>query len=377
MEKQDWNHLGDEIKFLVQNAVNNQDYSKLNENVTEIVHQAMGQIGKGLQDVANRLQTGSIQQERTVSKKEEVPSFVNVQALKIKTGIWSIVGGLLTTIWGIGFLVLLTAFLLYGTSASNIYVVGIVIALVLFGLSLVFLLHNLNKTRCIDRYENYCHFLTGHAYYEISELAKQTGRSVQHVRKDVRRMLALGWFPEGNLDAKETCLMLTKKAYEQYITVQNAYAERKQQEAILTPQVKMILDEGQKYLDQIHTCNEKIIGEEISPKISRMELLVHQILEQVKKQPKAADDLRKMMSYYLPTAVKLLGAYADMDVQAIQGENIACVKKEIENTLDTLNVAFEKLSDEIFRDLAWDVSTDISVLHTMLAQEGLTKSPLS
>ena len=51
-------------------------------------------------------------------------------------------------------------------------------------------------------------------------------------------------------------------------------------------------------------------------------------------------------------------------------------KKEIEKTLDTLNMAFEKLLDDLFQETAWDVSTDISVLHTMLAQEGLTEDGL-
>ena len=46
---------------------------------------------------------------------------------------------------------------------------------------------------------------------------------------------------------------------------------------------------------------------------------------------------------------------------------------EIEQTLDTLNEAFEKLLDSLFEDVAWDVSSDISVLHTMLAQEGLVE----
>lgn len=59
--------------------------------------------------------------------------------------------------------------------------------------------------------------------------------------------------------------------------------------------------------------------------------------------------------------------------QPVQGENITASKKEIEETIDTLNIAFEKLLDSIFRDTAWDVSTDISVLHTVLAQEGLTE----
>lgn len=41
--------------------------------------------------------------------------------------------------------------------------------------------------------------------------------------------------------------------------------------------------------------------------------------------------------------------------------------------MDTLNIAFEKLLDSLFQETAWDVSSDISVLNTMLAQEGLTE----
>ena len=51
-------------------------------------------------------------------------------------------------------------------------------------------------------------------------------------------------------------------------------------------------------------------------------------------------------------------------------------KKEIEESLDTINVAFEKLLDSLFQDTAWDVSSDISVLKTMLAQEGLNDDGL-
>jgi hypothetical protein len=62
-----------------------------------------------------------------------------------------------------------------------------------------------------------------------------------------------------------------------------------------------------------------------------------------------------------------------LDGQPVQGENILSSKKEIEESLDTLNIAFEKLLDSLFQEQAWDVSSDISVLKTMLAQDGLTK----
>ena len=105
-------------------------------------------------------------------------------------------------------------------------------------------------------------------------------------------------------------------------------------------------------------------------------MLVDKIFDRVEQNPASVGDIRKLMEYYLPTTIKLLQAYQDLDAQPVQGENIISSKKEIEKTLGTLNVAFEKLLDDLFQETAWDVSTDISVLHTMLAQEGLTEDGL-
>ena len=66
-----------------------------------------------------------------------------------------------------------------------------------------------------------------------------------------------------------------------------------------------------------------------------------------------------------------------MDAQPVQGETIQASKREIEDTLDTLNLAFEKLLDSVFKDTALDVSSDISVLNTLLAREGLAEDDLS
>ena len=143
------------------------------------------------------------------------------------------------------------------------------------------------------------------------------------------------------------------------------------------PRVQEVLDRGNAFIAQIRACNDAIPGEEISEKISRMELIVRRIFERAEAHPEVVPDLKKLMDYYLPMTVKLLNAYADMDAQPVQGETIQASKKEIEATLDTLNLAFEKLLDDLFRDSAMDVSSDISVLNTLLAQEGLTEDGLS
>ena len=96
----------------------------------------------------------------------------------------------------------------------------------------------------------------------------------------------------------------------------------------------------------------------------------------MEQNPDCVADIKKLMDYYLPTTVKLLKTYAEMDAQPVDGVNIQATKKEIEDMLDMINAAFEKLLDSLFQDAAWDVSSDISVLQTMLAQEGLTEDGL-
>ena len=134
------------------------------------------------------------------------------------------------------------------------------------------------------------------------------------------------------------------------------------------------MDKGNAYVKEIRRCNDEIPGEEISAKIDRMEAIVRKIFERAEAHPEVIPDLKKLMDYYLPMTVKLLNAYADMDKQPVQGETIRKSKQEIDATLDTLNAAFEKLLDDLFQDAAMDVSSDISVLNTLLAQEGLTGS---
>ena len=74
--------------------------------------------------------------------------------------------------------------------------------------------------------------------------------------------------------------------------------------------------------------------------------------------------------------LKLVNSYKELDSQVVQGENIKKAKQEIEKSIDLINSAFEKLLDDLFADMAMDVSSDISVLETLFTQEGLTDNEL-
>ena len=140
--------------------------------------------------------------------------------------------------------------------------------------------------------------------------------------------------------------MVTNEVYREYqatanrakdLEKQKEAAKKAAQESGMTPEVQAAIEEGEAYVRRIRQSNDAIPGVEISAKISRMEMIVQRIFERIAQHPENLSDIRRLMEYYLPTTVKLLGAYEELDRQPVQGENIVNSKKEIEASLDTLN----------------------------------------
>ena len=258
---------------------------------------------------------------------------------------------------------------------------------VLCATSIVLCVCGVKRTGFANRFRAYRHILGSRTHCTIKELMAQTGESDAQVVKDLRKMIGKGMFREGHLDDQTTTLMVTDGTYQQYQQSVQARTERERQEQLirtvgpdenatpLTSEAIAMLQRGQAYLTKIRTSNEEIPDPIVSQKLEQTELILQNIFERAQEHPEVIPDLEQLMNYYLPVTVKLLDAYEELDKQSIQSENIQASKQEIAETLDTLNAAFEKLLDSIFKDTTWDVSTDITVLHTVLAQEGLVDDP--
>lgn len=136
--------------------------------------------------------------------------------------------------------------------------------------------------------------------------------------------------------------------------------------------VDAIINSGVYYLHEISYANDKISDPKLSAEILRMEKATEKIFRYIGEYPKDAPEIRKFMNYYLPTLLKLLNSYISLSEQSIPGNNINKTLTNIEGILSTIADAFEKQLDNLFANVALDISTDITVLETMLAQEGLT-----
>ena len=422
MTKKDWQEAGDQIRDLVQNAIDSGNYSELSNTITDVVNsavdgvqdvlknslsdlgrqQACGGWSKRPEDLAGaeRKSDRYAQSHDTVRRRQEAaerirksmqgkeyhpvprtktPGLIAGKAMKWTGyslgGMFAVTAGILAIVSG-------------ATGAELVLPMGLIDVFLVASVALG--IKGSRQEGLAKRFRRYQQVIGERTFCLIEELSAAIGKKPKFVQKDLRKMIRDGFFPQGYLDKKETCLITDQQTYQQYLQTEKAYEARAQevqadgrkagaQQASASTaaphgsEYQELLAEGQSYIRHIHTCNDKIEDPVISEKLDRMEMIVTRIFTEAGRNPDIADDLKKMMSYYLPTTKKLLDAYCELDEQPVPGENIETTKQEIAATLDTLNNAFAKLLDDLFEEKAWDISSDISVLNTMLAQEGLTE----
>ena len=409
MSNYDWEKFGDDIKKTVQEAVDSNNFGELNKTIANTVNEAMNALSDGIKTAgqsfgvssnsyqnktrevveqyksANRVTNRSGVPKKSSLMNRTSPYFANLTGFKAGGIVMTVLGMTFSSIFFVLFLVTLILTAVASPVPYLATVPGLFVPL--FG-SLwlgtgALGIAGIRRLGRIKRFKSYVKAIGDRGYIELQKLGDTIGRKRQFLLKDTKGMIRDGWFKQGYIDHQGTSLMVTDQVYEEYQKMVFQIEDKKakeEAEAIkrdtsgLDSNVQEIVRVGEEYVEKIRVSNVKTACPEIGGKIARIEMLLVRIFSRVREEPETATDTRRLMDYYLPTTVKLIEAYQELDSQPVQGKNIKASKREIESTLDTLNVAFEKMLDSMFQNTAIDVSADISVLNTLLAQEGLTKS---
>ena len=253
----------------------------------------------------------------------------------------------------------------------------------------IFLGRGLLTGKRTRRIKSYVRAWKDSSYIMLEDLVKCCGVPLKTVRKDVHFIMEHRWIPQARLDEKETCLMLTEEAGRQYDAAVESRKEREQkeqEEELLRQQWEMAGDdekklyrmekESRKYLEELQKRKASISSLDVLDKINRLEMSISRIFVCVKEHPEKVSQTDRLMEYYIPSIMKLLRVYEELEKQPIQGDNIKKTTKEITDSLDTMNQALETMFDDMFQDIAIDISSDIQVLETMLAKDGWKKQEL-
>lgn len=211
----------------------------------------------------------------------------------------------------------------------------------------------------------------------LERLSEVVQRPVPFVKKDLALMIRRGWLPNAYLDEEESRFFLNAAEYRelQHQQEEQRRAEQARQQADAQDpagaELRATLDQGAQF--------RKVLGEHIAAaadepdlqqELVRMQSQTGEILGWVEDHPNSAAKVRRLVRYYMPTTLKLLKTYDDVKDQ--KGDVAGNIKLEITGILHTVNRAFENLRDDLLSDAALDVSTEISAMQAMLAQDGLS-----
>lgn len=220
----------------------------------------------------------------------------------------------------------------------------------------------LRKQKQAARYRNYLAMIGKHSSISISALASATGSSPRQVRDDLEDMLEDGLFPGGFLDLGGDRLVVSGDGLDD------------------TPQAKeeppkepAPHEEENAILAEIRAVNDAVDNEKLSAQIDRIGVITAKILEYQRSHPEKSPQLHSFLSYYLPTTLKILRAYGQLEDQEVSGSNITAAMNRIEGMMDKVVEGFEKQLDQLFQGDAMDITADVEVLERMLAKDGLSE----
>ena len=279
---------------------------------------------------------------------------------KVKHGIWRILlGATIALGCGIAAMVVFLDGISYGTLRYSL--VPFVLCSFFTGGGLGLFFSGLSQKKKAEQYLGYLAYIGDNREVPLAHMAASFGVSVQKLCKDLRAMLTAGILPTGYLDLAEGRLYLTEQGY-------RAPQPKEEREE----EVERAEQQEDAILREIRQVNDDIPDEEMSAKIDRIEEITRKILIYQRQHPDREKQLRSFLNYYLPTTLKILRAYAQLDAQGIEGENITAAKVRIEGMMDQVVAGFEKQLDKLFRDDALDIASDVEVLENMLKKDGLS-----
>ena len=203
----------------------------------------------------------------------------------------------------------------------------------------------------------------------VEMLADLTHQKKKKTLKRLKKSIRKGWL-NAWLDEKTETVYLTAEDYraaQERPEPQPAPAQPEQGENTETP---LNLETARRFAQVLEQEQQLMQDAQGREELETMQKTTTAICEWLEAHPESLPKARRFAEYYIPTTLKLLHAYND--VQGQQGDNAESIRRDIAGILHTLNQAFDNLYDNLLSDVAMDVSSEIAALQGMLANDGLT-----
>ena len=223
--------------------------------------------------------------------------------------------------------------------------------------------------RQMGQFADYADSVDYHKGLPVSMLADLTRQKPKKVHKRLQKYIHKGWLNAWLDDETET-LYLTAEDYRAAKEAVAAAAAQPQPEKAETGDAPLNLDTARRFAAVLEKEQQLMQDAQAREELAAMHKTTTAICDWLEAHPESQPKTRRFAEYYIPTTLKLLHTYND--VQGQQGENAETIRRDIAGILHTLNQAYENLYNNLLSDVAMDISSEIAALQGMLANDGLT-----
>ena len=223
--------------------------------------------------------------------------------------------------------------------------------------------------RQMGQFADYADSVDYHKGLPVSMLADLTHQTKKKALKKLRSYIHKGWLNAWLDDETET-LYLTAEDYRAAKEKATAAAAQPQPEKEETGDALLNLDTARRFAAVLEKEQQLMQDAQAREELAAMHKTTTAICDWLEAHPESQPKTRRFAEYYIPTTLKLLHTYND--VQGQQGENAETIRRDIAGILHTLNQAYENLYNNLLSDVAMDISSEIAALQGMLANDGLT-----
>ena len=271
-----------------------------------------------------------------------------------------LVGGILSAVFGLGAVSVVGDSLFWLPENPMWFLEDVLAILCFFGASLGVLGYGLKQRGMGRSFRKYLSLIGKREQVSLATISEVSGIRHHTVCDDLQEMLDRGILPVGYLDLMNDRLVLSDEGVPDPPAPEPAAekpADLSREDAILK---------------EIRQLNDDIANPQLSAQIDEIEEITGKIFRQLKEEPAKEPQLRSFLNYYLPTTLKILHAYAQLESQGIEGDNITAAKERIEGMMGKVVEGFEKQLDRLFEHDAMDITSDVAVLEKMLSKDGLS-----
>lgn len=135
-------------------------------------------------------------------------------------------------------------------------------------------------------------------------------------------------------------------------------------------------DKAEELLRQIQDEADLLTDQAVRAKADALITICRRIIKAAQEVPAREQQCRRLLNYYLPTALHLVSVFRKISLSGVSTERVDEVRPSTLKGLDMILEACQKLLDHLYKGEMLSTTLDVEILEKMLKQDGLIENEL-